>query len=325
MLKKCHATATILAVAMTVPGTANAVPISIDGFAINKFVDIQVPILISIDASGNVYAGHDPPGGGTGEPARIRLVSPDGSSVTSIGDLIPDPDAVIVDAQGHLATAGNIIVGSGASAHTLREVNPVTGATSGLLSGSPIVNPHEMVFDSQGRLYVGQIGFPVLVVDQGSASNFASFSGHNPLATAIDESDQLYVGLGDNSEVYRLDVDGILPTQLVATVPGSLTTVEYSAIGPLSGSLFVGTGEGDIYELNPQTGGVELFATGFGVVRDIQFNSGGVMYVSDETGDVIWTVAVPEPSTYALAVIGLLAIGAYRASRYRRTHGRNHR
>jgi len=267
------------------------------GYTIEKFVDISRPIGIAIDPAGNLYAGNDPPGGGPSEPARIRFVSSDGLTVTEIGDLMPDPDTVLVDVYGYVAEAGNVLVGADG---LLKQVNPVTGTTSTVLSGSLIVNVAEMAFDSNGRLFVGQLGVraPVLVVEQGTASVFERFDGDHPTGLTIDDNDNIFVACRTSSSVFRLDALGVDPPQLLATLPGTTNTVAYASEGIFAGDLFVGTQvDGTIHRVDPDTGEASLFAAGFLQIACIAFGPDGSMFVSEPGGDAIYRIT---PSTLSL-------------------------
>lgn len=113
-------------------------------------------------------------GGGGNEPARIRFISADGSTINEVGGLVLDPDKVIVDINGVVTDAGNVIVSAGGS---LVSVNPVSGQTTTLFIGSPFINAHLTLFDGN-RLIVGQLGPNVMVVEGGVASVLVSFPGH---------------------------------------------------------------------------------------------------------------------------------------------------
>lgn len=255
-----------------------------------RFLELEEPNGIDFDAAGNLFLG-SADNSTSGSP--IRFAPANGTAVVAVGQAIYDPDEVIVDPEGWLAEAGNVIVAAG---RRLLELDPKGGTTKTLFSGYPVQNAAEMVFDDKGRLFIGQVGRNVLMVERGQISILAGFPGHIALAVTLDEAANLYVGLRDTGEVFGIPTDPPGTPWLVATVPGSLDSVEFATHGPFAGGLFVGMGEGLIYRIDVDSGQVELFLDGFGRANTVRFAPNGRMLVSDQVDHVIW--AVPACSRY---------------------------
>lgn len=295
------------------PSTASAIPTVIAGFGIDKFADIGEVTGIAFDQFGNVYAGNDPPGGGGGEPARIRKITADGSTITEIGDLVPDPDKVVVDIEGKVTDAGNIIVSAGSS---LRSVNPVTGATTTLFSGSPFNNAAEGIFDGD-RLIVTQLGGDVIVVESGVASVLVSIPGNQTAGVAVGNDGTIYIGQRSTGDVFRLDTSNI--PHFVGTINVGLNGLAFGSLGMFENQLFIPNFEGggvggSLFVMDPLTGDVTTFATGFHSASGAVFSPSGDLFINDESDDEIWRIfavndtAIPEPASVVL--LGM-AVGCF--------------
>lgn len=318
-------TAAALSIVLETVGTsAPTVP---PGFAVEKYVDIALPAGIDVDSLGNLYVGNGEPGF---TPVRIRMVSPD-RTVTEIGDPIADPDAVIVDEQGDVVGAGNVIVGADLN---FVEVNPLTGATSTVYTGIPAHNVLQMAFDSLGRLFATHANGYMTVIDGGALLPFDEFPGHALRGIAIDENDQLYFGLGDLGQIHTFDLPSGGSSSLFTTFPATMVQFGYTdAPGPFSSTLFVGTANGEIYSVDLTSGDNVLFASGFGGEIGLAFGPDGSMFVSSSMDESIYRIFVPEPAGISLVVWGLSGCvghdgGEYellaaRAECYRRNLGGN--
>ncbi|MFC1707946.1 FG-GAP-like repeat-containing protein, partial [Planctomycetota bacterium] len=259
-------------------------------FAVERFVGISTPQGISTDSEGNLYVGNDPPGGGLNEPARIRYVSSGGGEVREIGDLVQDPDWTAVDLSGDVAQPGSVIV---AALDSLAEVNPVTGATTTLLSGGLLNNTGQLAFSSDGRLFVGQRWDAVLVVSGQNVSVFASFPGKHPLCVAIDDvGDHLYVGLQD-SGIFGLSLSGGGPQRLVTTMPGTLWDLAFKKSGALDGCLLAVVDTGSLYWVDPVDGDSGVLVSGFMAPINVAVGPAGDLYVSDSDGNAIYRIWEP--------------------------------
>ncbi|MBU0716746.1 MAG: hypothetical protein KJ749_00725 [Planctomycetes bacterium] len=256
------------------------------GFTLEVFASISNPIGITADSVGNLYVGNDPPGGSSWEPARIRFVSHDGSTVCEIGDLIPDPDTVVVDHYGYLGAPGNVLVGAGPS---IWQVDPITGATSEVLSGPPLANVAQMAFDSTGRLIVCAGGPDVVSVVAGSMSVLASFPGRSPAGVAIDGDDNIFI-CHQTGELYLLDSSGSEPPEHVAGIPGGIVGLAYTPSGILSGHIMAADLTGTVYSVDPDTGEVLPFATGFSRLEGIAYGPTGDLFIGDPEVDRIYRV-----------------------------------
>lgn len=299
------------------PSTASAIPTVIAGFGVEKFADIGEVTGIAFDQFGNVYAGNDPPGGGSGEPARIRKISADGSTITEFGDPIPDPDKVVVDIEGKVTDAGNVIVSAGSS---LRSVNPVTGATSTLFSGSPFNNAAESLFDGD-RLIVTQLGGDVVVVEGGVASVLVSIPGNQTTGVAVGDDGTVYIGQRSTGDVFRLDSSN--NPIFVGTINVGLNGLAFGSLGTFENQLFVPNFEGggvggSVFVMDPLTGDVTTFATGFHSASGAVFSPSGDLFINDESDDEIWRIfalnnsTVPEPASALLLGLSAACLGRRR-------------
>jgi sugar lactone lactonase YvrE len=145
-----------------------------------------------------------------------------------------NPHGMIYDAENNLYVAdrGN---------HRIRKITPsgvvttYAGSTAGLLDGKRIAslfrNPTDMVFDSQGNMFVTDYGNHVIrkITPSGDVSIFAgtSVAGFNdgpglvaqfngPFGIAVDSFDNLYVTDYNNSRIRK-----ITPDAEVTTLTGS--------------------------------------------------------------------------------------------------------
>jgi hypothetical protein len=140
------------------------------------------------------------------------------------------------------------------------------------------------------------------------------------VATVVGNTGDFFGGIAfaPNGTLYflsaDLDVNGNIVNQQLKTLnpltAQTLTSVAlpqsdplgiFGAFGinPLTGALIAGDGDlGDIYSINPTTGNATfLFNTSPNFIGDIDFE------------------IVPEPSVFALCIVGLVGIGVYRSHR----------
>jgi len=311
---------------------ANAVPV-IPGFNVDVYASVTDPMRLTFAPDGTMFVARDNSGsGGTGSSAaKIHRVAPGGGSVTEYGDVaIVDPDTVLFDATGAISgTAGSVLVGSDVgSSGRISAVLPDETVVTVFGPAFPIDNPHEMLFDSTGRLLIAEISdtSPRVLSSSGShPTSLYSLPGapERPLDMAVDSSDRIYTR-GPSDSIIVHDASGVLLDPSFSSVPTGVPTpspqdvgLDFGAGGVWGNDLFAAAEGGEIWRID-SLGNATVFATGFNDIRDLRFGVDGALYVSEFGEDrVLRLSAVPEPSTYALAAFGLIGLGLLAYRRFR--------
>lgn len=325
LVATCICMILIVGIAFGTTVGAQALPEVPPEFEVGVFATVTDPMGLSLDSGGNLFVGRDASGSGgdTDDAVPIHRVSADGSTVAEFGDPIADPDAVIVDINGTVATLGSssvLVGGLEFGTSRITQISP-GGSTTSVLFSSPLGsnelrNPTQFAFDTGGRLLwtnsVGTVG----ISDGGAPTIFASLGDPIALAgIAVGPDGRVFVS-GVDGTVRVFSSDGtLLDGAFVSGLSGAFV-MALDTIGPFGGNLFIRAAGGQILRIDPNTGSTEVFATGFGASFGfLAFGPDGCLFVSDFANDTVWrtcrlSTPAPIPSLTQWGLItmaGLLA------------------
>jgi sugar lactone lactonase YvrE len=242
-------------------------------------------------------------------------------SIPAVNPSLDNPSGLAFDSTGDLYVAN---LGDG---HIDRFAPGGTGTVFATVS-----TPEGLAFDSAGNLFVSSENPAnssdstiVKLTSNGTASVFASGLDF-PNGLAFDSAGNLYVANTDNSTIMKFASNGT--GSLFARTPYPDGLAFDSA-----GNLYASNIEGGISKFSPTGTGLGTFGTVSGVGEGLAFDSAGNLYVaSGQTitrftpsgaGSVLATggtladpqfiaiqpgLVVPEPATWEMAVLGLLAL-----------------
>jgi len=218
------------------------------------------------------------------------------------GALIKGANGVSIGPDGNLYIASvfsqEVIVMNKQNGKILKRFGPDPDPTKGVTS------PDDLTFGPDGSLYWTDInvGYVGRMTPQGVITKQFVAPGVNPIT--FSEDGRLFVGLcflGDG--LYELDPNLINPPRpiIVSSVAnpfplGFLNGFDFGPDGRLYGPLFAGgavisvnVGDPDDFtpSTNPFTDGTARFeAQGFTVPAAAKFDSNGILYVVDQTGEI---------------------------------------
>ncbi|MBN2446122.1 MAG: hypothetical protein JXO22_05330 [Phycisphaerae bacterium] len=308
-----------LVAATIVVGANTALAQSIPGYTIQEYASPQGAMGITFDPTGIMYVGRDlgHSGGSSADPTYIHRVGIGGSPVVEYGNsMIADPDIVLFDTAGAISgVAGSVLVGgsnSNGTAGSLYAINPDQSVHTLFGPFSSIPNPNELVFDSTGRLLIGE--------DHGSVWDY---NGGAPVllftspawgsGLALDASDRMYIP-GNDGVIRLYDSDGTLIDN--AFFSGLATTRPVPiAMGPggIWGSdlYTVKADTGELLRISTASGTASVIGTGFAdsdrITAAIEFGPDNALYFSFLNEDRVIRV-IPEPSALTLLAVGCLAL-----------------
>jgi len=256
--------------------------------------DIIGPNGIAFDPSGNVYVSN-------GASNSISKFDSTGNFLSTIGSslTLADPAGLAVDSQGNLYAA-NFGVSAGVSS-TIAKFNPA-GAFVGAVSNN-VNRPFGVLVDAADNLYVGN-WFTNNISKFDSSGTFQTTLGDSnnidgPMGLAKDSGGNLFVANLNNfpigSNVTKFDPAGLFAGYIGDSA--NLTNPSALAIDS-AGNLYVSSGISN-------------------TARISKFDSLGALQFSWTIPSVPNTmaIAIPEPSTAVLVLLGAGAILAYRCSR----------
>ncbi len=211
------------------------------------------PAVVVVDSANNIYIANsytyvvDMVTASTG---MIAIAGGDGTPGTA-GEGTAATSANIGDIHGLAVDSnGNIYISDTSSCRIRRIDNPTTNSIPniatfvgnkavpfcGALSGTPLVSPGALAFDSKGNLYVADYGASVvkMITSAGVVSVFAGtgsygYSGDGgpaakaaiayPSALVFDAAGNLYIGDLGNSNIRKVDTNGNITTVLSNVIP----------------------------------------------------------------------------------------------------------
>jgi len=248
-------------------------------YSISVYANVPEPMKLSFAPDGSLYVGRQ---GGD----RIHRVGPGGSPVAEYGPPMVDPDAVLVDQNGHIGgRPRSVLVGGGG---VLAAIFPNQSA-SVVFRGDFDVD--DMKFDRHGRLIFSD-DEPRVLVSSGGPPTVLFTTPSRPGSLAIDMRNRIYVALGDGT-IRIYNPDGSLANSAFATGLAGLDT--YLAFAPASD-------RSNLYVLNGTTllrfdrnGQVRTVGTGFvpgpSSGTGFVFGPGHALYVSDYYANRILRIA----------------------------------
>ncbi len=265
--------------------SVGADPVPKCGYAIEEYVTIPFDIAkIAFDAQDNLYVGNnnnDPAGEQIGKVDRITKL------VTSFGDSLVDPDAVIVDLNGTISGSGigHIIVGGsitfcGISCSGYVAVITPSGDTTTEIFNSNVCleNPNDLVFDAQGRLYAANWeGENICRIDGAVLTTIVANTFGPANSMVVDPNGNIYVSNTTASAIRKFDSTGTLvdSTFLASGIP-----LAWGPPGPYEGLVIGKTLE--VVVVNVTTMQETVILSNI-IPFDVAFDSNNDLYVADKT------------------------------------------
>jgi sugar lactone lactonase YvrE len=275
--------------------------------------------------------------------SRLNAVDVKDSEQTFISSNIIGPNGIAFD------PSGNVYVSNGAS-NSISKFGSTGNFLSTIGSSVTLADPAGLAVDSQGNLYAANFG-----VSAGVSSTIAKFDSagtfvgaisnnvNRPFGVLVDAADNLYVGNWFTNNISKFDSSGTFQTTL-----GDSNNIN----GPMGivkdpgGNLFVANLRAPIGSNVTKFDPAGLFAGYIGDSANLTnpaalaIDSAGNLYVSSGISNTAmiskfdslgalqfsWTIpsvpntmaiAVPEPSTAVLVLLGAGALLAYRRSRHK--------
>jgi streptogramin lyase len=275
--------------------------------------------------------------------SRLNAVDVKESEQTFISSNIIGPNGIAFD------PSGNVYVSNGAS-NSISKFGSTGNFLSTIGSSVTLADPAGLAVDSQGNLYAANFG-----VSAGVSSTIAKFDSagtfvgaisnnvNRPFGVLVDAADNLYVGNWFTNNISKFDSSGTFQTTLGDSnnINGPMGIVKDSG-----GNLFVANLRAPIGSNVTKFDPAGLFAGYIGDSANLTnpaalaIDSAGNLYVSSGISNTAmiskfdslgafqfsWTIpsvpntmaiAVPEPSTAVLVLLGAGALLAYRRSRHK--------
>lgn len=275
--------------------------------------------------------------------SRLNAVDVKNSEQTFISSNIIGPNGIAFD------PSGNVYVSNGAS-NSISKFGSTGNFLSTIGSSITLADPAGLAVDSQGNLYAANFwpsaGVSSTIAKFDSAGTFVGAISNNvnrPFGVLVDAADNLYVGNWFTNNISKFDSSGTFQTTLGDSnnINGPMGIVKDSG-----GNLFVANLNGPIGSNVTKFDPAGLFAGYIGDSANLTnpaalaIDSAGNLYVSSGISNTAmiskfdslgalqfsWTIpsvpntmaiAVPEPSTAVLVLLGAGALLAYRRSRHK--------
>ena len=240
------------------------------------------------------------------------------------------PYGLTFDSAGNLYVANTNSTLGDAYANTISKFDS-SGSFVLSMSRPGWINPYDVALDAAENLYVGSdngtTGYSIVKFDR--SGNFLGYFGANPNPSipaasglAFDNSGSLYVTSYDDDAVRKFDATGSLVSSITTGISGPYD-ITFAA-----GSLYVGNSLTEVTKYST-TGsleariGSEIYPLGVAVDASgnvyasngdaiFKFNSAGGFQFSWATPGIstyMTVAAVPEPSTYVMALAGIACGG----------------
>lgn len=244
---------------------------------------LNAPEEMVFDAGGNLYTTNR--NGNT-----VSKVTPAGAISTfasGTASLLNKPIGLAIDPSGNLYVANE----NGAS---ITKLTPAGAASTFATS----VGTYGLASDAAGNIYAAPGGSSIVkFTPQGVSSTFATTNLSTPRGMTFDASGSLFVANFGNHTIARFTSAGTGSTYLTATGSPGPNDVAFDSLGNL---YVAGNGNRSVQKYN--AAGEFLFSWSLGGPRSQHL--------------LMEPVAVPEPSTYAMALAGM-ACGGYSVRRRR--------
>ena len=264
------------------------------GYELQTWATVTDPVDIAAASDGALYVGRDAAGsGGTSADAvAIHRIAPDGS-VTTFGPPIPDPDTVLVDRDGDVASLGAVLTGGISVTPTAGQIfalDTQQGLTVLFGPSVAIVNPSGLAIEASGDLLVTDF-------NQGKV-----FRLTNLVPTAIitnASGSPLDIALAPATGNLAVSwADGVIRTYTPAGVllDGTFGVGRALAYQQSTGDLWtVDNASGQLLRIRPD-GTTSVMGSGFTTVWGMDFTDTGDLFLTEFNKDRVLRVR-PVPWT----------------------------
>ncbi len=218
---------------------------------------------LAADADGNVYAA-------AGSPARVYRITPDGKTSIIFAPQELQVQALVVDSGGAIYAATS----PDGKVYKIVHGGPTPGK-----SPEGTHTTAEVAAAQEGTKPPPQGGKPVtsVAVDASySSSIFFDPKTKYIWALAVDKQGQLYVGTGDQGQIFRVDRNGT-GAQFFQSDEAQIRALAFDS----TGNLIAGTdGSGLIYRISPQGEGFVLYSAPKKEITALATDGNGNIYAA---------------------------------------------
>jgi DNA-binding beta-propeller fold protein YncE len=271
------------------------------------FVQVDDPVEIRFNEAGDMFVANSGISQGNAPEGPIRRVTPAGA-VAVFGDSVADPDALIVDLTGSVATvAGAVLVGGSFDfvndSSRIWEIAPDGSTTDVLIegSGADLTNPSSFAFLPGGELLISNFGsnsLSRLSRDTGGTLLLEPFYQDASAADgmiSVEVLDGTVYAVTGSAKLAEVDGTG---TEVTADLwasrfGGDPAKIAVGTSGAFDGWLFVATTEGRLYALDTATDtwtAVGTFTFDNPVFGMAVSPVDGALYVAESVTGNIWKV-----------------------------------
>jgi len=293
-----------LAVALLAARAAAQLPV-VPGHNVEVYASVTDPVRMAFDSTGVMYVGRDASGsgGGNGTAVKIHRIPAGGGAATEYGlSTIVDPDAVVVDVNGALGVAGDVLVGgiiSNAAGGKISRIAP--DQTVSVLFGPTTTfhNPTELVFEPSGRLLFTNAANPGtsqngLYQVVGGVLSLLAATTPQLAALDIDSTGRIFAGAGDGAIQVFSSSGALLNASFALS-----TRFAIGSLGPVAEHVYAIDAQHKLQRIDMQGVATEI-GSGFSLATDMEFGPDGALYVAEFSNDRILRIA-PSWTTYCTA------------------------
>ena len=270
-----------------------------EGYAVEVYGHVSVlPGAIDFDNAGSLFIGNEE--GDEKFDVHIYKIEPGGGEGAPFGELLPDPDAVVVDKDGAFnGTAGAVLVGGNHDSHGYVAYILPDGTTGFMWDDMKAPdNIGRMTFDTNDRLLLTGAGPGGIYRSPNPNRLPLLLSGpyqDGPQTVVTDAIDRYYTSSSEGTVSFYSSA-GVEIELNFATDLGFITELVVGPGADWSCDLYASNTDGELYRIQA-CGKVNLIGSGFNRIASIAFGPENALYIADyDTGDILKLTITTPPS-----------------------------